>query len=84
MRTNLALAIWWMNEFRSDNATAEAEMALWLSSATTDGRAADGSRSDRLPTLAVAQFTDPVDVFLVRFEYNLGIERTATSGSPGR
>lgn len=60
------------DEFRSDQATAEAEMALWLSQPQQMGVPPTGVEVIDSRRLLWPSFQDPVDVSLVRFEYNFG------------
>lgn len=71
------------DQYRSDQATAEAEMALWLTQPQqmgvppTDIEVLD-SRHIMWPG-----FSDPIDVFLIRFEYNFGDRRYSNVGITG-
>jgi hypothetical protein len=62
-------------EFRSDTAYAEAEMALWLSQPQQMGVPPTAIEVIDQRHLLWPSFNDPVDLFLVRFEYDFG-ERT--------
>lgn len=62
-------------EQRSDSATAEAELALWLSQPQQMGVPPTEIETLETKRFLWPSFTDPIDVHLVRFEYNFG-ERT--------
>lgn len=58
--------------YRSDSATAEAELALWLTQPHQMGVPPTHVEFIETRRLLWPSFNDPVDVNLVRFEYNLG------------
>ena len=60
---------------RGDKATAEAEMALWLTQPQQMGVPPTSVEVIDSRRLLWPSYNDPIDVFLVRFEYNMG-ERT--------
>lgn len=57
---------------RSDDATAEAELALWLSQPHQMGVPPTSVKVAETRRLLWPSFENPVDVTLVRFEYNMG------------
>lgn len=59
-------------EYRSDKATGEAEMALWLCQPQQMGVPPTSVEVIDSRRLLWPSFRDPIDVSLVRFEYNLG------------
>ncbi|MCC9599291.1 HEAT repeat domain-containing protein [Stieleria sp. JC731] len=59
-------------KLRTDEATAEAEMALWLSQPHQMGVPPTHVEVAANRRLLWPSFDDPVDVILVRFEYNTG------------
>ncbi len=59
-------------KFRSDMATAESEIALWLSQPQQMGVPPTHVEVVDSKRMLWPSFNDPVDVFLVRFEYNFG------------
>ncbi|OUX05970.1 MAG: hypothetical protein CBE00_09120 [Planctomycetaceae bacterium TMED240] len=60
---------------RGDKATAEAEMALWLTQPQQMGVPPTSVEVIEQRRLLWPSYNDPVDVYLVRFEYSMG-ERT--------
>ncbi|QDT07845.1 hypothetical protein K227x_62740 [Rubripirellula lacrimiformis] len=58
--------------YRSDEAKAEAEIALYLSQPTQMGVPPTSVEVVDSKRMLWPSFNDPVDVFLVRFEYNFG------------
>jgi len=60
---------------RGDKATAESEMALWLTQPQQMGVPPTSVEVIDSRRLLWPSYNDPIDVFLVRFEYNMG-ERT--------
>ncbi|MGB7343715.1 MAG: HEAT repeat domain-containing protein [Pirellulaceae bacterium] len=59
-------------EYRTDNATAEAELALWLSQPQQMGVPPTHIEVVDSRRMLWPSFDNPIDVFLVRFEYNFG------------
>lgn len=59
-------------KFRSDEATAESEVSLWLSQPQQMGVPPTGVEVVDSKRMLWPSFQDPIDVFLVRFEYNFG------------
>ncbi|MEM1067422.1 MAG: HEAT repeat domain-containing protein [Planctomycetota bacterium] len=59
-------------EYRSDKATVEAEMSLWLSQPQQMGVPPTHVESVDSRHMLWPSFQDPIDVSLVRFEYNFG------------
>ena len=70
-------------KFRSDEATAEAELALWLSQPHQMGVPPTHVEFIESRRLLWPSFTDPVDVNLVRFEYNTGTSVYSNIGLTG-
>ncbi|MFK8113247.1 MAG: HEAT repeat domain-containing protein [Rubripirellula sp.] len=68
---------------RTDGATAEAEMALWLSQPQQMGVPPTDIEMIETRRLLWPSFTDPVGVFLVRFEYNFGDRTYSNVGITG-
>ncbi|MGB0596479.1 MAG: HEAT repeat domain-containing protein [Rubripirellula sp.] len=60
------------DDYRSDNATAEAEMAVWLSQPQQMGVPPTHVEVIETRRMLWPSFQDPVDIALVRFEYNFG------------
>lgn len=69
--------------FRTPNATAEAEMALWLSQPHQAGVPPTNVEVVASRRMLWPSFDDPVDVTLVRFEYNLGDRAYSNIGMTG-
>ncbi|MCA9137658.1 MAG: HEAT repeat domain-containing protein [Planctomycetales bacterium] len=69
--------------YRTDDATAEAEMALWLSQPHQMGVPPTGVEVVAARRLLWPSFDDPVDVTLVRFEYNMGDRNYSNIGMTG-
>jgi hypothetical protein len=69
--------------YRSDAATAEAELALWLSQPRQMGVPPTGIEVIESRRMLWPSFQDPVDVFLVRFEYNFGETTYSNVGITG-
>ena len=59
-------------DYRTDNATAEAELALWLSQPQQMGVPPTAIEVIDSRRMLWPSFDNPVDVYLVRFEYNFG------------
>ncbi|MDA8745297.1 HEAT repeat domain-containing protein [Rubripirellula amarantea] len=59
-------------KYRSDEATAEAEMTLWLSQPAQMGVPPTSVEVVHRKRMLWPSFNDPVDILLVRFEYNFG------------
>lgn len=68
---------------RSEVATAEAEMAMWLTQPQQMGVPPTGVEVVASRRLMWPSFTEPVDVHLVRFEYNFGDRRYSNIGVTG-
>ncbi len=59
-------------KYRSEDATAEAEVALWLTQPHQMGVPPTAIEVFDKKRMIWPSFQDPIDVFLVRFEYNFG------------
>ncbi len=70
-------------EQRSDNATAEAELALWLCQPQQMGVPPTGIEVIDSRRMLWPSFNDPVDIRLVRFEYNFGTRQYSNVGITG-
>jgi hypothetical protein len=70
-------------EQRSDNATAEAELALWLCQPQQMGVPPTGIEVVDSRRMLWPSFNDPMDVRLVRFEYNFGPRQYSNVGITG-
>ena len=70
-------------EYRTDNATAEAELALWLSQPQQMGVPPTDIEVIETRRLLWPSFSNPIDVFLVRFEYNFGDRSYSNVGIAG-
>ncbi len=70
-------------DYRTDAATAEAELALWLSQPQQMGVPPTGIEVIESRRMLWPSFQDPVDVFLVRFEYNFGDTTYSNVGITG-
>jgi hypothetical protein len=70
-------------QHRSAEATAEAEMALWLSQPHQAGVPPTKVEVAESRRLLWPSFDDPVDVTLVRFEYNMGDRVYSNIGMTG-
>jgi hypothetical protein len=70
-------------QFRSDEATAEAELALWLTQPGQMGVPPTGVEVVDRRRMLWPSFHDPIDVFLVRFEYNFGEQIYSNVGITG-
>ncbi|MCC9657414.1 HEAT repeat domain-containing protein [Rhodopirellula halodulae] len=68
---------------REPSATAEAEMALWLTQPQQMGVPPTGVEVVDSRRMLWPSFNDPVDVFLVRFEYNFGEKQYSNIGITG-
>ena len=68
---------------RSDTATAEADMALWLSQPQQMGVPPTLVEVIDSKRLLWPSYVDPIDVFLVRFEYNFGDRTYSNVGMTG-
>ena len=71
------------DRYRSDHAVAESEMALWLSQPQQMGVPPTSVEVLESRRLLWPSFQDPVDVFLVRYEYNLGDRTYSNVGISG-
>lgn len=70
-------------QYRTDTATSEAELALWLSQPQQMGVPPTGVEVIDSRRLLWPSFHDPVDISLVRFEYNFGDRRYSNIGITG-
>ena len=70
-------------KYRTADATAEAEMALWLSQPHQMGVPPTHVEVAASRRLLWPSFDDPVDVTLVRFEYNMGDQGYSNIGMTG-
>ena len=70
-------------QYRTPEATAEAEMALWLSQPHQAGVPPTKVEVAASRRLLWPSFNDPVDVTLVRFEYNMGERVYSNIGMTG-
>ncbi|ELP34293.1 HEAT repeat domain-containing protein [Rhodopirellula baltica] len=70
-------------EHREPRAIAEAEMALWLTQPQQMGVPPTGVEVVDSRRMLWPSFEDPVDVFLVRFEYNFGERQYSNVGLTG-
>lgn len=71
------------DQFREQTATAEAEMALWLSQPQQMGVPPTGVEVVDSRRLLWPSFNDPIDVCLVRFEYDFGDRTFSNVGITG-
>ncbi len=69
--------------YRSDTATAEAELALWLTQPQQMGVPPTAIEVIDTKRMLWPSFNDPVDIFLVRFEYNFGEQTYSNVGITG-
>lgn len=60
------------DKFRSENATAESELALWLTAPGQMGVPPTAIETIDTRRLSWPGFDHPIDVYLVRFEYSFG------------
>nr|WP_220498060.1 HEAT repeat domain-containing protein [Rhodopirellula sp. JC639] len=70
-------------DYRTPESTAEAEMALWLSQPHQMGVPPTHVEVAESRRLLWPSFNDPVDVTLVRFEYNMGDRGYSNIGMTG-
>ncbi|MCO8120811.1 HEAT repeat domain-containing protein [Stieleria sp. TO1_6] len=70
-------------KYRSPDSTAEAEIALWLSQPHQMGVPPTHVEVVAARRLLWPSFDDPVDVTLVRFEYNMGDQSYSNIGMTG-
>jgi hypothetical protein len=70
-------------EYRSETATAEAEMALWLCQPQQMGMPPSTVEVVDTRRMLWPGFHDPVDLYLVRFEYNFGERNYSNVGIAG-
>ncbi len=70
-------------QYRTETATAEAELSLWLSQPQQMGVPPTGVEVLETRRLLWPSFSDPVDVHLVRFEYNFADKRYSNVGITG-
>jgi len=68
---------------RGEKATAEAEMALWLTQPQQMGVPPTSVDVVDQRRLLWPSYNDPVDVYLVRFEYNMGEQTYSNVGMTG-
>ena len=68
---------------RGEKATAEAEMALWLTQPQQMGVPPTSVEVVDQRRLLWPSYNDPVDVYLVRFEYNMGEQTYSNVGMTG-
>lgn len=71
------------DQYRTDTATAESEMALWLSQPQQMGVPPTDLEVVDSRHLLWPSYHDPIDVFLVRFEYNFGDRTYSNVGMTG-
>jgi hypothetical protein len=71
------------DQYRSDTSTAEAELALWLTQPGQMGVPPTAIEVIDTKRMMWPSFDDPVDVFLVRFEYNFGENTYSNVGITG-
>ncbi len=70
-------------KYRSDEATAEADMSLWMSQPQQMGVPPTNVEVVESRRLLWPSFSSPVDVYLVRFEYNFGEQIYSNVGITG-
>lgn len=70
-------------QYRTDEATAEADMALWLSQPQQMGVPPTHVEVIDSRHVLWPSFHDPIDVYLVRFEYNFGDRTYSNVGITG-
>ncbi len=70
-------------EQRTENATAEAELALWLCQPQQMGVPPTGIEVIDSRRMLWPSFNDPIDIRLVRFEYNFGTRQYSNVGITG-
>ena len=70
-------------EYRTENATAEAELALWLSQPQQMGVPPTHIEVIDSRRMLWPSFSNPVDVYLLRFEYNFGDRNYSNVGIAG-
>lgn len=70
-------------QYRTDEATAESELALWLTQPQQMGVPPTAIEVLETRRLIWPSFTEPVDVFLIRFEYNFGESQFSNVGIAG-
>ncbi len=71
------------DQHRSDNATSEAELALWLSQPQQMGVPPTGIEVIDSRRMLWPSFHDPIDVHLVRFEYSFAEKQYSNVGITG-
>lgn len=71
------------DQYRTDQATAESELALWLTQPQQMGVPPTAIEVLESRRMIWPSFTDPIDVFLVRFEYNFGESLFSNVGIAG-
>jgi hypothetical protein len=71
------------DDYRTERATSEAEMALWLTQPQQMGVPPTSVEVIDSRHLLWPSFNDPIDAFLVRFEYNLGDRTYSNVGITG-
>ncbi len=70
-------------QYRSDRATAEAELSLWLSQPQQMGVPPTAVEVVDYRRMLWPSFNDPIDVYLVRFEYSFGQKQYSNVGIAG-
>ena len=70
-------------QYRSDNATAESELAIWLSQPHQMGVPPTHVEVVESRRLLWPSFDNPIDITLVRFEYNMGDRGYSNIGITG-
>ncbi len=71
------------DQYRTDEATAEADLALWLTQPDQMGVPPTAIEVIETKRMIWPSFNDPVDIFLVRFEYNFGDSTYSNVGMTG-
>lgn len=69
--------------YRSETAIAEAELALWLTQPTQMGVPPTAIEVIDRRRMLWPSFNDPIDIFLLRFEYNFGEQTYSNVGITG-
>jgi hypothetical protein len=69
--------------YRQETATSESELALWLSQPQQMGVPPTAIEVIDQRRMMWPSFTEPIDVYLVRFEYNFGSKRYSNVGITG-
>lgn len=71
------------DQYRSEAAVAEAELALWLTQPAQMGVPPTAIEVLDTRRLIWPSFSEPIDVFLLRFEYNFGVQTYSNIGIVG-